>query len=241
MFFLRSWWSPWDRVVSPHFFAGFAVFSGAHGIAMKIIMMLVAPPRWDRRCRFDRGRCGPASIGAARSQIGVQAAGHDFVDLAEGQGCLHAAGDAFDAGGAAAGNFGADLFHRGFRGVGGETDGVREAGVQHQKFGDAVGTQIRGVGFAISFESGAGAQQADPFQRLRLGAFAVKLAEMHAQQRGERGGAFQRSAGLNELPAFAVGHGRIGDALKKMRAVLDGVAENRRRPRLRRRRRAAPR
>ena len=53
----------------------------------------------------------------------------------------------------------------------------------------------------------------------------MKLAEVRAHQSGDGHSALQVPAGLDELPAFAVGHGGIGDALKQMRAFFDGLQE----------------
>ncbi len=42
-------------------------------------------------------------------------------------------------------------------------------------------------------------------------------------KRGQRVGALDIAAQLNELPSFAVTHGAVGDALKKVRAFLHRV------------------
>ncbi len=108
-------------------------------------------------------------------KIGVQAADHDFVDLSERESRLHASSDSFDARRSSAGYFGADLFHRRLQRIGGKADGVREAGIQHQKFGNAIRAQVRRVGFAVRLKCGAGSQQADPFERLGLGLRCRKI------------------------------------------------------------------
>ena len=78
-------------------------------------------------------------------------------------------------------------------------------GIQHQKFGDAVRPQIRRV--ALQYASNAVQERSRPIHSSGSGSgtrLAVKFLEMHAHQHGDRDGALQIAAGLDELPAFAV-------------------------------------
>ena len=105
---------------------------------------------------------------------------------------------------------------------------MRKTRMQNQEFRDALRLHIRGIRLAISLERGARAQQSDPLQ---IDAFSrgvgglMEFAKVRAHQSGNGHGALQVAAGLDELPALAVGHGGIGDALKQMRALFDGLKE----------------
>ena len=156
-------------------------------------------------------------------EIGIQPAAHDFINLAETERSPQPARNPPHARRAALRDFRSDLIERGLQSVRRKADGVGKVRVQDQEFRDAQWLQIRRVGLAIGLESGAGSQQADPFQVLRGGGVAgmLELAEMHAHQRGNQHGPFEKPSDLNELPAFAVGHGGIRDALEQMCPFLN--------------------
>ncbi len=121
-----------------------------------------------------------------------------------------------------------DGFERVLHTVGREAHRVRKFAVEQQKFGHALGPQIGGVDLAIGFKRGATAEQADPLHVLAgiHGLPGGKFVEIDIEQARGGGGAFDEAAHLDELPAFAVIHGGIGDALHQMRAFENDASEN---------------
>ena len=166
-------------------------------------------------------------------QISIETTGRDLINLAEAQRGAQTSGNPLDVRGTAATGFAADFLDCSLQRLGGEANGMRKTLMQHQEFRDAIGLDLGGVGFAVGFKSGAGAQQADPFQVTVLGFAMIRLlkrAEMHADQNGQAHSPLEEPASLNELPALAVSHGGVGNALKQVRAFLDGVKELARAP-----------
>ena len=108
-----------------------------------------------------------------------------------------------------------------------EAHGMWKLGVQQQKLGYALGPQLRGVDLAVGFKRGAAsaAVRSIPYARprWRLGAGPKELLEMRIDEARGVLHALDEAAGLDELPAFAVQHGGIGDAVEQMRALFDGV------------------
>lgn len=113
--------------------------------------------------------------------------------------------------------------------IDGECYGVRKAWIEQEKFRDAQRAQFGGVSFAVGLEGGAGFQQSHPFEIL----FAFdgliermrQADEVIADQAGDGFGAFDEASELDVMPALAVRHGGIGDALKQVCAVLHGAEE----------------
>jgi hypothetical protein len=106
---------------------------------------------------------------------------------------------------------------------------VRKLRVQEQKFRDAQGPNLRGMGFAVGFDGNTTAQKADPLQifgtldrTLETVGYAVKVSF----EKGSEGiGPLHIATQLDELPTFAVAHGRVSDAVKKISAFEDRQEE----------------
>ena len=64
----------------------------------------------------------------------------------------------------------ADDVKRGGHAVHGKTNGVREFGVKQEEFRDTQRTNLRGLRFAVCFESGAAPQKSDPLRYSALSA-----------------------------------------------------------------------
>src|SRR5438046_10553166 len=95
------------------------------------------------------------------AQVTFQAAAHDFVDLREIERSPQASCDSFYPCRPAAAGLTSDVFDGGLQRFRREAQGMREAGMQHQKLGDALRLYIGGIGFAIRLKGGARSQQAD--------------------------------------------------------------------------------
>src|ERR1700739_2973303 len=99
---------------------------------------------------------------------------------------------------------------------------MRKLGVQEQEFRYPQRANLGGVRLAIGFESDATAEKADPLEVFRRfdGTFKIvgHALEMGLEQRGERIRALDITAQLNELPALAVAHGGVGDAVEEISA-----------------------
>ncbi len=117
--------------------------------------------------------------------------------------------------------------------VDGKSNRVRKFRIEDEKLGNAKRADRGGVSLAIRFERHAGAQQTNPFEIFgafyhlvggRVGGHICAL-EMRFHQAGERVGALDVTPELNVLPAFAMAHRAVGDALKKVSAFLDGAEE----------------
>ncbi len=104
-------------------------------------------------------------------------------------------------------------------------DGVRKVAIEQQKLQNAVGRNIGGVNLAIGFEGCAAAQQADQLKILIAGVLALlrmkQIRLIDLKQRGRGVGALEIAAQADELPALAVNHGGVADALEEMDAVDD--------------------
>ena len=102
-------------------------------------------------------------------------------------------------------------------------DGVGKVAIEQQKLENAVGSKIGGVHLAVGFERRAAAQQADQLEVLIAGVLALRQVEelrlIDLEQRGGGVGALQVAAEADELPALAVNHGGVADALEEMDAV----------------------
>ncbi len=147
-------------------------------------------------------------------------AGDHFFERREHQPGAQTAGDLGHARRSLAGRRLIDGFERSLQVVGRKADRMRKFVVEQQKLGHALRTQIGGVDLAVSFKRGAAPQQADPFHVLarvhRLS--GGKFVEVDVEQARDGRGALDEPAHLDELPAFAVVHGGIGDALHQVRA-----------------------
>ena len=83
------------------------------------------------------------------------------------------------------------------------------------------------VNFSISFERAARSQHCHPLNRIDVASDTLarrqKNVIFHVQNARSAVRAFEQFADANEIPTFAVGHGRVGDSLKKMRARDDAL------------------
>ena len=88
------------------------------------------------------------------------------------------------------------------------------------------GSDVGGVDLAIGFEGGATAEQADQLKILVTGVLALVRVEefllVDLEHGGGGVGAFEIAAEADELPALAVNHGGVADALEEMNAIDDG-------------------
>ena len=104
-----------------------------------------------------------------------------------------------------------------------------EVGVQHQVLRDAPGPHVRGVVPAIGLERAARLQQAHPLDVLADAQVPlvgpVALAELHLEEGSRGAGALDVTAELHEVPALAVRHGGVGDALEQVHAADGGGQE----------------
>ena len=117
-----------------------------------------------------------------------------------------------------------DGFERAPQPLHAEAHRMRKLGVEQQELGDAFGAQIRRVDLAISFESGAASQQADPFQLLGARSPARAACEELGEMRSISCAvactrSMKRPAWMNCQPS-PCSHGGIGDALEQMRAFV---------------------
>ena len=109
---------------------------------------------------MDRGvRLGALPADAVDVSRGTR--GHNFLDLAEAESGLQAAGEADRLLGLALGHI-PDGGEGGVNHVHRKADRMRELGIQQQEFGDTQRAQFGRVGFAIGFKRGTRFQQADP-------------------------------------------------------------------------------
>ena len=107
--------------------------------------------------------------------------------------------------------------------VDGVADGVGKVAIEQQKLENAIGSEIGGVDLAVGFEGRAAAQEADLLEILVAGVLALRrmreLRLIDLEQRGGGVGALKVAAEADELPALAVNHGGVADALEEMNAV----------------------
>src|SRR5258707_8845027 len=103
-------------------------------------------------------------------------------------------------------------------------------GIQEQKFCNAIELYVGGVHLAIGFKGGTTAQQSDPFQVLAVGWSLIgvtvipeEVAELDIEQPRSCRCAFDKTAELDELPAFVVAHGGIGEPLKQVGALFHRI------------------
>jgi len=102
----------------------------------------------------------------------------------------------------------------------GETDRAREVGVEQQKLGNALGTDVGRVVAAIRLESRAGPEQGDPVGVIEPGTPGFRVVDEElVNQQGRRGCAFEETPGLQVLPSLPVPHRRVGDPLEEMNAL----------------------
>ena len=91
------------------------------------------------------------------------------------------------------------------------------------------GRALDRVLLAEGLERRAALQQPDPFQVLAFARHPLRrIGHLRGTGRGSlsrRGGALQIATELEEFPALPVGHGRIGDAMKKVDAFADSSQE----------------
>src|SRR5208337_497083 len=174
------------------------------------------------------GGVGLGALPADAIDVGGGAGGQDLVDLTEAESGAQASGDADWLLRLALGQFG-DSSERGVEAVDRKCDRVRKAGIEQEKFRDAQRAKLGGVSFAVGLEGGAGLEQSDPFEILLAFDGLVermrKAAEVGADQAGDGFGAFDEASELDVMPAFAMRHGRVGDALKQVCAILHGAEE----------------
>src|ERR1035438_4130544 len=90
------------------------------------------------------------------------------------------------------------------------------------------------MGWGVEMIVGTGVDLAEvPRIRAAIELFALdgliesvrQAAEVGADQAGDGFGAFDEASELDVMPAFAVRHGGIGDALKEVCAILHGAEE----------------
>ena len=103
--------------------------------------------------------------------------------------------------------------------------------IEEQEFENAIGRDVGGVDLAVGLEGGAAAQQADQLEVLVAGVLALGRAEefglVDLKQGGGGVGALEVAAEADELPALAVNHGGVADALEEVNAVDDGGQQRR--------------
>src|ERR1700733_543333 len=135
----------------------------------------------------------------------------DLIDATVAERCLQPAAKSPQSLGPASSAISLYLLERTLQAVDRESHRVGKRLIEQKKLKDPVWRQVRGVDLAIRFKRGRRTQQSHPFQilialdnllRMRPQIFVVCL-----QQQRRRVGAFDVSAYLNELPAFAVVHG----------------------------------
>ena len=106
---------------------------------------------------------------------------------------------------------------------------MRKLGREEQELEDAVRPQFGGVDLAIGLERRAALKQADPLEVIagidRRGGIVGENAVVYVDQRGEHAGALDEAAELDEVPAFAVVHRGVGQALEHVRSGLYGFEE----------------
>ena len=107
-----------------------------------------------------------------------------------------------------------------------------ELGVEQKELEDPLGGEVGGVDLAVGLKGGGGAEQAHPVEVLvRLGEIVGEIVVVKEigveglEQHGGGGGALDEAADLDELPAFAVAHGGVGDALELVDGFHDLLEE----------------
>ena len=110
-----------------------------------------------------------------------------------------------------------------------EANRVREIRVEDQEFRDPFRTQLGCIHFTVGFKRRTGLKQTNPLQEIAAHAdieFQIGIGlELGFEQTRRRRRTFDRAPDLDELPAFTVRHGRVGDALKQVAAFLDRLKE----------------
>src|SRR5207237_10669336 len=110
-----------------------------------------------------------------------------------------------------------------------ETDGPGKFGMRHQKFRDLPGRNLPDVNFTVSLKGAARFQDRHPLNGIDVAAdfFPRRQKEMIFDVENARGvvGAFEKSSNANEIPAFAMRHGRVDNSLHEMRAGNDAAKE----------------
>src|SRR5215204_1219298 len=157
-------------------------------------------------------------------EIRAQTRLQNLVDQAETERGAQAPGEPVNAAGLARARRLGDGLEGRLHRLGREAHGARAVWVQQQKFDDALGAQVGRVDFAVSFEGSTRLEQTDPVEVVALrrvrDARCHQLVRIDVEQGGGRGGALDVAPDLYELPALAVVHRRVGDALEKVRTLL---------------------
>src|SRR4030095_9055338 len=108
-----------------------------------------------------------------------------------------------------------------------EADGSGKFGMGDQKFRDLPGRDLPNVNLTVSLKGAARLQDRHPLDVIDVAAdvFSRRQKEMIFNVENARGviGAFEKSSNANEIPTFAVRHGRIGNALDQMSAGGEGA------------------
>src|SRR5579859_6497837 len=111
--------------------------------------------------------------------------------------------------------------------VDGISNGVWKVAIEQEKFEDTVGSEIGCINLAVGFERRTTTQEPDLLKILVARVFAFmrtgKQRLVDLEERSDSVGAFEVASESNEVPALAMDHRCIADALEQM----DGVDEGR--------------
>src|SRR5438270_4603216 len=101
-----------------------------------------------------------------------------------------------------------------------EADGPGKLRMADQKLGDLPGRDLPNINRAVSLKRAARFQDRHPLDGIDVAAdlFSRRQEEMIFDVENARGvvGPFEKSSDANEIPAFAMRHGRVGDSLDQM-------------------------
>src|ERR1700704_2275958 len=109
---------------------------------------------------------------------------------------------------------------RSIKGVDAEADGSGKFGRGDQKLRDLPGRDLSNINLAVSLKRAARFQDRHPLDGIDVAAdlFSRRQEEMIFDVENARGviGPFEKSSDANEIPTFAMCHGRVGDSLDQM-------------------------
>ena len=101
-----------------------------------------------------------------------------------------------------------------------EADGPGKFGMGDQKLRDLPRRDLPNINLAVSLKRAARFQDRHPLDGIDVAAdlFSRRQEEMIFDVENARGvvGPFEKSSDANEIPTFAMRHGRVGDSLDQM-------------------------
>src|ERR1044071_9975635 len=111
---------------------------------------------------------------------------------------------------------------RGIKTIETETDRAGKSGVSDDEFRDLPRRDLAEIDFPIRLQRAAGTQDRHPLDRIDVAADALPCRQqdviLNVEESRGAIGPLQQFPDPDEVPAFAMRHGRVGNALEQMRA-----------------------